>query len=150
MANRQALPPLTARQKEAAELVTGYLAAARERPSAGWLGRRLGISRQRALELMASIERPCRNAIYNVADDEPGPPQDVIAYAAELLGREPPPEIPFEEADLPPMARSFYSDNKRVRNERIKTELDVTLRYPTYRQGLQALLEAGEGLRQER
>jgi nucleoside-diphosphate-sugar epimerase len=100
-----------------------------------------------AQTLMASIERPIRNAIYNVADDEPGPPQDVTAYAAELLGREPPPEVPFEEADQTPMARSFYSDNKRVRNTRIKTELGVRLRYPTYREGLQALLDAGEGLR---
>jgi nucleoside-diphosphate-sugar epimerase len=99
--------------------------------------------------LMASIEHPSRNAIYNVADDEPGPPQDVIAYAAELLGREPPPEVPFEEADQTPMARSFYADNKRVRNNRIKTELGVTLRYPTYRQGLQALLAAGEGITRE-
>ncbi len=100
--------------------------------------------------LMASIERPSRNAIYNVADDEPGPPQDVITHAAALLGRDPPPEVPFEEADQTPMARSFYADNKRVRNQRIKTALGVTLRYPTYRQGLQALLEAGEGLGQER
>lgn len=97
--------------------------------------------------LMASIERPNRNAIYNVADDEPGPPQDVIAYAAGLLGREPPPEVSFEEADQTPMARSFYSDNKRVRNTRIKTELGVRLHYPTYREGLQALLEAGVRLR---
>jgi nucleoside-diphosphate-sugar epimerase len=100
--------------------------------------------------LMASIEHPSRNAVYNVADDEPGPPQDVIAYAADLLGREPPPEIPFEEADQTPMARSFYSDNKRVRNTRIKTELGVTLLYPTYRQGLRALLQAGEGITGER
>ena len=99
---------------------------------------------------MASIERPSRNAIYNVADDEPGPPQDVIAHAAALLGREPPQEVPFEEADQTPMARSFYADNKRVRNQRIKTALGVKLRYPTYRQGLQALLEAGEGTKQER
>ena len=96
--------------------------------------------------LMASIESPCRNAIYNVADDEPGPPQDVIAHAADLLGREPPPEVPFEEAEMTSMARTFYEDNKRVRNTRIKTELGVSLRYPTYRQGLQALLEAGEGI----
>jgi nucleoside-diphosphate-sugar epimerase len=100
--------------------------------------------------LMASIERPSRNAIYNVADDEPGPPQDVIAYAAELLGREPPPEVPFEEADQTPMARAFYADNKRVRNARIRSELGVTLRYPTYRQGLEALLEAGDGIAQKR
>jgi nucleoside-diphosphate-sugar epimerase len=96
--------------------------------------------------LMASIEHPVPNAIYNVADDEPGPPQDVIAYAAELLGREPPPEIPFDEAEQTPMARAFYEDNKRVRNARIKSELGVMLRYPTYRHGLQALYEAGEGL----
>ncbi|MGO4387851.1 SDR family oxidoreductase [Microvirga sp. 2YAF29] len=90
--------------------------------------------------LMSSIERPSRSAIYNVADDEPGPPQDVIAYAAELLGCEPPPEVPFEEAHLPPMAHSFYQDNKRVRNTRLKTDLGVALHYPTYREGLQALL----------
>jgi nucleoside-diphosphate-sugar epimerase len=97
--------------------------------------------------LMASIDRPSRSTIYNVADDEPGPPQDVIAYAAQLLGREPPPEIPFDEADQTPMARSFYSDNKRVRNTRLKTDLGIKLRYPTYREGLKALLEAGEGVR---
>ena len=95
--------------------------------------------------LMASIEHPSRNAIYNVADDEPGPPQDVIAYAAELLGSEPPPEIPFGEAEQTPMARAFYSDNKRVRNTLIKSELGVRLRYPTFRDGLQALYEAGKG-----
>jgi len=94
--------------------------------------------------LMASIEKPSRNAIYNVADDEPGPPQDVIAYAAELLGKEPPPEIPFEEANQTPMARAFYEDNKRVRNRQIKAEFGVTLRYPTYRDGLLGLLQAGE------
>ena len=97
--------------------------------------------------LKASLEHPSRNAIYNVADDEPGPPQDVIAYAAELLGVEPPPEVPFEEAEQSPMARAFYADTKRVRNARIKTDLGVTLRYPTYRHGLRALFEAGEGVR---
>jgi nucleoside-diphosphate-sugar epimerase len=96
--------------------------------------------------LMASIERPSRNAIYNVADDEPSPPQDVITYAAELLGREPPPEIPYDEAEQTPMARSFYEDSKRVRNARIKADLGIALRYPTYRHGLQALFEAGEGI----
>jgi nucleoside-diphosphate-sugar epimerase len=94
---------------------------------------------------MSSIERPRGNAIYNVADDEPGPPQDVIAYAAELLGREPPPPVPFDDAEQTPMARLFYEDNKRVRNTRIKTELGVTLRYPTFRHGLKALFDAGEG-----
>ncbi|MBL0402562.1 SDR family oxidoreductase [Microvirga aerilata] len=97
--------------------------------------------------LMASMENPgSGKAVYNVADDEPGPPQDVIAYAAELLGVAPPPEVPFETAEQTPMARAFYEDNKRVRNTRIKTELGVTLRYPTYRHGLDALFEAGEGV----
>ena len=76
---------------------------------------------------------------YNVCDDEACPPQDVIAYAAELLGRPVPPDIPFAEADLSPMARSFYADSKRVSNARIRSELGVTLAYPTYREGLGAL-----------
>ncbi|MBD2750505.1 SDR family oxidoreductase [Microvirga sp. BT688] len=97
--------------------------------------------------LMASIERPSPNAIYNVADDEPSPPQDVIAYAAHLLGLQPPPEVPFAEVDLSPMARSFYQDNKRVQNTRIRSELGVRLDFPTYRQGLEALHAAGEGIR---
>lgn len=94
--------------------------------------------------LAASIERPNPGAVYNVCDDNPAPPQDVIAFAAELLGRPIPPEIPFDEAELAPMARSFYAESKRVRNDRIKTELGVALRYPDYRSGLRALLkEAG-------
>jgi nucleoside-diphosphate-sugar epimerase len=96
--------------------------------------------------LMASIERPGHGAVYNVSDDEPGPPQDVIAYAARLLGVEPPPEVPFAEADLSPMARAFYQDNKRVRNARIKDELGVRLLFPTYRDGLEALHASGEGI----
>jgi nucleoside-diphosphate-sugar epimerase len=95
---------------------------------------------------MASIERPNPNAIYNVADDEPSPPEDVIAYAAHLLGLQPPPEVPFVEADLSPMARSFYQDNKRVQNTRIRNELGVRLNFPTYREGLEALHAAGEGV----
>jgi hypothetical protein len=75
-----------------------------------------------------------------VTDDEPAPPQDVIAYAAKLLGMEPPPETPFHSADLTPMARSFYSSNKRVSNRRTKQQLGITLAYPTYREGLAALV----------
>ena|SRR5437764_9861025 len=89
--------------------------------------------------LAASIARPHPGRAYNVCDDEPSPPQDVIAYAAHLLRRAPPPEIPFEKADLPPMARSFYAESKRVSNRRIKEELGYQLRYPTYREGLRAL-----------
>jgi nucleoside-diphosphate-sugar epimerase len=90
--------------------------------------------------LAASIAKPNPGRIYNVADDEPCPPQDVVAYAAELLGLEPPPEVPFEQANLSPMARSFYDDSKRVSNARIKEELGVVLEYPSYRVGLKALL----------
>ncbi len=98
-----------------------------------------------AAVLMASIERPDPETIYNVVDDEPSPPQDVIAFAADLAGIAPPPEIPYEQADLSPMAASFYAENRRVRNGRLKHRLGVTLRYPTYHDGLRALREAGEG-----
>jgi nucleoside-diphosphate-sugar epimerase len=91
--------------------------------------------------LRASIERPNPGAIYNVADDEPAPPQDVITFACDLLRIEPPPEVPFAEADLSPMARSFYEDNRRIDNARIREELGVDLLYPSYREGLLALLE---------
>jgi nucleoside-diphosphate-sugar epimerase len=82
------------------------------------------------------------NGVFNGADDEPAPPQDVLAYAAELLGVPPPPEVAFEDADLTPMALSFYGDNKRVRNDKIKRELGVQLACPTYREGLAAVLAA--------
>ena len=90
--------------------------------------------------LCASIARPNAGAIYNVADDEPAPPQDVVTYACELLGVAPPPEVPYEEAELSPMARSFYADNRRICNVRIKHELGVVLRHPSYREGLESLL----------
>ena len=95
-----------------------------------------------ATVLEASIDHPNPGAVYNVCDDDPAPPQDVLAHAAELLGLPLPPEVPFDQADMTPMARSFYSDSKRVRNDRIKQELGVKLRYPDYRSGLAALLEA--------
>ena len=90
--------------------------------------------------LLDSIAKPNPGRVYNVADDEPCPPQDVIAYAAELLGVAPPPEIKFEDAKLSAMARSFYADSKRVSNARIKNELGYVLKYPNYRVGLKALL----------
>jgi len=91
--------------------------------------------------LEASMKTPNVGQIYNVCDDSPAPPQDILAYAAELLGMDPPPEIPFEEAEMTPMARSFYSDSKRVRNTRIKEELGVVLKYPNYRDALKAMLD---------
>lgn len=90
--------------------------------------------------LQASINLPRSGAVYNVCDDYPAPPQDVIAHAAELLGMPLPPAVKFEEAEMTPMARSFYAESKKVNNELIKTELGVSLRYRDYRQGLAALL----------
>ncbi|MEM9684868.1 MAG: SDR family oxidoreductase [Pseudomonadota bacterium] len=98
-----------------------------------------------AQTLAASIARPDPGAIYNLCDDEAAPPQDVIAYAAALLGVPVPPAVPIERAEMSHMARSFYAENKRVRNGRIRDELGVDLIYPDYRVGLQALL-AEEGL----
>ena len=95
--------------------------------------------------ILASMARPRPGAIYNVCDDNPAPPQEVIAHAAALLGLPPPPAEAFGTAEMTPMARSFYAESKRVKNDLIKTELGVTLRYPDYRSGLQALLEQ-EGL----
>jgi nucleoside-diphosphate-sugar epimerase len=100
-----------------------------------------------AAVIAASLARPRPGGIYNVTDNEPAPPQDVVAFAAQLCGLEPPPEIPFERAELSSMARSFYSENRRVRNALIREELGVTLKYPTYREGLTALRALGDGPR---
>jgi len=95
-----------------------------------------------AAVLTASISHPDPGAIYNVADDDPSPPEDVLAEAARLLGLPVPPEVPFDEADMTPLARSFYAESKRIRNDRIKNDLGVVLTYPDYRSGLARLLEA--------
>ena len=89
----------------------------------------------------ASIAQPRPGAVYNLCDDDPAPPQDVLAYAAELLGLPLPPKVDFDSADMTPMARSFYAENKRVRNDLIKSELGVRLKYPSYKEGLQSLLK---------
>lgn len=96
--------------------------------------------------VIAAIRRERRAAVhvFNVADDEPALPQDVLRYAAELVGAPPPPEVPFEKAELSQMGRSFYEDNKRVHNTRVKRELGVVLHYPTYREGLTALARDAE------
>ena len=93
--------------------------------------------------LAASIAQPNPGAIYNLCDDDPAPPQDVIAYAAELLGMPIPEAVAFADADMTPMARSFYAESKKVRSDRIKDQLGVSLIYPDYRSGLHALLVAG-------
>ena len=96
-----------------------------------------------AATLAASIARPNPGAIYNVCDDDPAPPEDVLAFAAALLGLPEPPAVPYEAAEMSPMARSFYGESKRVRNDRIRQELGVQLTYPSYREGLAGLLAAG-------
>jgi len=93
-----------------------------------------------ASTLEASIARPRQGAIYNIADNYPAPPDEVIAYAAELAGLPLPPAVPFEEAELTPMARSFYEGNRRIANHLIKSELGVQLAFPSYREGLVAVL----------
>lgn len=90
--------------------------------------------------LAASIARPDPGAIYNVCDDDPAPPQDVLAHAAGLLGLPPPPAEDFASAAMTPMARSFYAESKRVSNDRIKRDLGIRLIHPDYRSGLAALL----------
>ena len=90
--------------------------------------------------LEASMAAPQPGTAYNLCDDDPAPPQDVIAHAADLLGVAPPPELPFDQAELSPMARSFYAESKKVRNDLILNELGVELMFPDYRTGLQQML----------
>ena len=98
-----------------------------------------------ARTLDASLAQPRPGAIYNVTDNEPAPPQDVVTFAASLCNVAPPPEINLDDAALTEMGRSFYAESKRVRNDLLRSELGVTLAYPTYREGLSALRAAGEG-----
>jgi nucleoside-diphosphate-sugar epimerase len=93
-----------------------------------------------ATVLAASIANPDPGGIYNVCDDEPAAPADVTAYVCELLSIAPPPLIPFEDAELSPMGKTFWADNRRVRNDRIKKDLGVELAFPDYRVGMRAVL----------
>lgn len=93
----------------------------------------------------AAVDGQGGHSIYNVCDDEPAPPQDVVAFAAGLLGMPVPPDLPFETVDLSPMARSFYADNKRVSNARLKADLGYRFRYPTYREGMAAIASLPAG-----
>ncbi|HLH48368.1 MAG TPA: SDR family oxidoreductase [Roseiarcus sp.] len=92
-----------------------------------------------------AIGRGGEGGVWNVADDEPAPPQDVIAFAAGLLGVTPPREAAFDTAEMTPMARSFYGDNKRISNAKLKNRLGFAPLYPTYREGLRTLAASGEG-----
>ena len=93
--------------------------------------------------LLASLDQPRAGGIYNLCDDEPAPPQDVIEYAARLLGVAVPPDLPFDALGLSPATRRFYAENKRVSNALAKAELGWRPQYPTYREGLRAILAAG-------
>lgn len=97
--------------------------------------------------LLASIRQPNPGRAYNLCDDTPAPPEDIIAHAAELLGLPVPPAVPFDEAEMSPMARSFYGESKRVSNARIKEELGIDLLYPDYPSGLAAILAAEQAER---
>lgn len=99
-----------------------------------------------AAAVVGAIDKAPDIRVYNVTDDEPAPPQDVVAYAAELLGVAAPPDLDFATANLTAMARSFYSESKRVANARMKKELGISLQFPTYREGLlDALRRSPEG-----
>lgn len=95
-----------------------------------------------ARAIAAAFATPSGLGIVNVTDHEPAPPQDVVAFAADLLGVAPPPELAFAEANLSEMARSFYGENKRVSNRKLREKFGVTLRFPTYREGLRSLAAA--------
>ena len=99
-----------------------------------------------ARAILSSMARPNPGQTYNIADDAPAPPHLVTAFAGELLGIDPGPPVAFANADLSPMARSFYAECKRVPNARAKSELGWMPQYRTYREGLRATLEAEEGL----
>jgi nucleoside-diphosphate-sugar epimerase len=88
--------------------------------------------------VMAGIERPKAGPFFNLADNEPAPPQDVVTFAAQIMGIEPPPEIAYQDAQMSSMARSFYGENKRVSNRRIGEQLGYNLAFPTYREGIRA------------
>ena len=121
---------------------TGFaLARLAESPHPGQVFSRIHVD-DLAAGLEASIERPRAAGIYNLCDDEPCPNSDVIAYAAELLSMAPPAEVTFEEAKLLPAALRFYAESKRISNARAKAELGWRPAYPTYREGLKAILEA--------
>ena len=96
--------------------------------------------------IIAAITKPRRHRIINLCDNEPAAQADVIRFAAELIGVTPPVPVPFEEADLTPMARTFYISRRRVRSVVREPELGIDLRYPNYRSGLRAILDAEEKL----
>ncbi len=96
-----------------------------------------------ATVLEAAIARPTEHRIYNVADDEPAESEAVLLYAAALLKVPPPSPIPFADAQLSPLGRSFYAECKRVSNQRVKSSLGIRLKFPTFREGLESIVASG-------
>ncbi len=96
--------------------------------------------------LWASMQQPRPQAIYNVSDDEPAEPSALVVEAAHLLGITPPHPIPFAQVRLSLMGASFWSECRRVANQKIKTELGVKLSYPSYREGLRAVLQEEQAI----
>ncbi len=92
--------------------------------------------------LAALVQRPSVTGVFHLCDDLAAPPQDVTAYAAGLVGLPAPPEVAFEKAGLSEMALSFYAECKRVSNARAKAALGWRPQYPTYKEGLAAILDA--------
>ncbi len=94
-----------------------------------------------ALTLLASMKNPTPGEIYNICDDEPAAPEDIVTFSAKLMGINPPPRIPYETAKLnmSPMGRSFWHDNRTVDNHKIKSNLKIKLKHPTYREGLSTI-----------
>lgn len=132
------LPGIYGPGRSALEQVTAGTARRIDKP--GQVFSRIHVEDIAGAVLMA-ISRAGGGAIYNVADDLPAATGDVVAFACELLGKPVPPAVPWEQIapTLSPMARSFYAENRRVRNDKIKNELGVVLRYPTFREGLRAI-----------
>lgn len=112
-------------------------ATARRVIKPGQVFNRIHVADIARVTLLAAERRLAGN--FNLGDDEPCPPQDLITYAAEKMGVEPPAEVDFETAEMTPMARSFYRDNKRVSNKAIKAALGIELLYPNYRAGLDGI-----------
>ncbi|MGI9355772.1 MAG: SDR family oxidoreductase [Rhizobiaceae bacterium] len=120
-------------------LATARMGKARRLIKKGQVFNRIHVS-----DIAAAVKTAARNetgGTFNITDDEPAPPQDVVKFAHDLMGRRPPPEIDFETADLSPMARSFYGENKRVSNEKSKSVLGLEYDWPNYRTALRRMWE---------
>jgi nucleoside-diphosphate-sugar epimerase len=139
------LPGIYGRGRSSLDRIRGGLARRVHRPN--HLFSRIHVE-DIAQSVVASINKPNPGSIYNICDDEAAEQQLVDAYAAKLLGMKPPPLVPFKDAakEMTPMALTFWRDNRRVSNAKMKNELGIKLFYPTFREGLKSLQESVEGV----